>query len=79
MTSSSRLSSWGTTPIRALIRRPSTQAGKPNTVRSPPEGGEDEAIIRMVVVLPAPLDPRKPKHSDGWTWNSMPLTASNEP
>src|ERR1017187_6162766 len=33
----------------------------------------------MVVVLPAPLAPSRPKISPGWTRNETPLTASNVP
>src|SRR5262245_496165 len=36
-------------------------------------------IIRMRVVLPAPLGPRRPKISPGWTTKEMPSEASLSP
>ncbi len=33
----------------------------------------------MVVVVPAPLVPRKPNTSPAWTAKSIPATASNPP
>ena len=38
--------------------------------------GDTQAIMRIVVVLPAPLGPRKPKTSPGCTSKSMPSTAT---
>src|SRR5947208_15582698 len=67
------------TPIRRLMLRPSTHARIPRTVSSPSLGGDELEIIFIVVVLPAPFGPRKPKHSFDLTVKSMPRTASNEP
>src|SRR5436309_4842582 len=67
------------TPIRSLMRRPSIHARIPRTVSSPSLGGDELEIIFIVVVLPAPFGPRKPKHSFDLTVKSMPRTASNEP
>ena len=41
--------------------------------------GDTQVIIRVVVVLPAPLGPRKPKHSPSWTSKSIPSTAVRSP
>src|SRR5687768_3900157 len=49
----------------------------PSTDSSPPEGGQVQEIIFMVVVFPAPFGPRKPKHSRSPTSKSTPRTASN--
>jgi hypothetical protein len=65
--------------MRRLTVRPSTQARRPSTDSSPPLGGDEQEIIFMVVVLPAPFGPRKPKHSSDRTLKSMPRTASKPP
>ena len=55
-------------------------AGSIPRIRSSPEvTGLTEAIIRIVLDLPAPLGPRKPKASPRRTSTSMPLTASKSP
>ena len=41
--------------------------------------GETPAIMRIVVVFPAPLGPRKPKNSPSRTSKSMPATAVRSP
>ena len=48
----------------------------PAMVASPPSGSISVASIRSVVVLPAPLGPRKPKISPSATSRSTPRTAS---
>ena len=45
----------------------------------PAETGDTQAIMRIVLVLPAPLGPRKPKLSPAATSKSMPSTAVNTP
>ena len=61
------------------MRRGSRRTSIPSTVSSPEVTGETQVIIRMVVVLPAPLGPRKPKHSPARTEKEMPSTAVNVP
>ena len=49
-------------------------------IRSSPEvTGLTDAIIRIVLDLPAPLGPRKPNASPLRTSTSMPFTASSSP
>src|SRR4051794_16611230 len=76
LSSVSRVSSWGQTPIRARISGPSLAGSSPRIFRLPPDTGETAAIIRIVEDLPAPLGPRKPKYSPLRTSTSMPRTAS---
>src|SRR5438874_13362854 len=52
---------------------------KPPTVTSPAEGGMKPVIIRMVVDLPAPFGPRKPRTSPLFTVNDTPFTATFAP
>ena len=47
----------------------------PITVSSPSLIGELHAIIRIVLVLPAPFGPRKPNALPGRTSKSTPSTA----
>ncbi len=61
------------------MRAPSTAGSRSRIVSVPSEIGETQATIRMVLVLPAPLGPRKPKLSPGATSKSMASTAVNEP
>src|SRR5437667_12712691 len=48
---------------------------KPQTLTRPDVGARNPVIIFMVVDLPAPLGPRKPKTSPRSTTRSMPATA----
>ena len=73
--SGSRLFSWGMTPRRALIAEGSLFTSMPKTVTVPLVGGMKQEMMRITVVLPAPLGPRKPKHSPSAMATSMPLTA----
>src|SRR3954452_9282725 len=57
----------------------STPAGLPNTLIEPASGRMMSRIMRMVVVLPAPLGPRKPMISRGATSNDRSATTSVEP
>ena len=75
----SSVSCWGTTPIRALIRGPSSTGSMPSTVSVPSVTGETQPIIRIVEVLPAPFGPRKPNDSPGATSKSIASTAVNSP
>src|SRR5688500_7094494 len=54
-------------------------ATRPGAIRAPALGGAVHAIIRIVVVLPAPFGPRKPKHWRSATSKSMPRTAVTSP
>ena len=58
-------SCWGTTPRRARISGPSVAGSMPSTRSSPAVTGDMHAIMRIVLVLPAPLGPRKPNDSPG--------------
>ena len=51
----------------------------PITVSSPSVTGDAQAIMRMVLVLPAPFGPRKPNASPTCTSKSMALTAVKSP
>src|SRR3990172_6364705 len=52
---------------------------KPLTRAVPPEGRSRVHSMLMVVVLPAPLGPRKPKISSSCTWKLTPSTATKSP
>ena len=70
-----RLKQQGTTPSLARITDPLATGSSPRMVSSPPLGGETQPIMRIVVLLPAPLGPRKPVTSPGRTAKDRPLTA----
>ena len=55
---------------------PSRPGSMPSTDSSPPVTGETQAIMRIVVVLPAPFGPRKPNTSPRRTSKSTPSTAT---
>src|SRR5699024_5437252 len=61
----------------ALIWRAWVRGSMPMTRRSPSVIGEAQAIIRIVLVLPAPFGPRKPNDSAGCTSKLMASTAVN--
>src|SRR5579875_2416257 len=79
VSSRSSESSWGTRPSLALIRGPSVEGSIPSTRSVPPETGDMHEIIRIVLVLPAPLGPRNPKHSPRAISKSTPSTAVKSP
>ena len=54
----------------------STPGALPKTVISPESGRMMSRIMRIVVVLPAPLGPRKPRISLGPTSNDRSATTS---
>ncbi len=62
--------------MRDLIRRGSSATDIPKTRREPDVGGNAHEIMRIVVVLPAPFGPRKPKHVCSGTSNEIDRTAS---
>src|ERR1700749_2096066 len=65
-----------------MWRRPSSGAAttsKPATSAVPEVGLVSVQSMLIVVVLPAPLGPRKPKTSPVSTSKSTPLTASKSP
>src|SRR5438552_11090983 len=79
VSSVSRLSSWGTLPMRARMRAPSTFGSRSRIRNVPAVIGETHPIMRIVELFPAPLGPSMPNASPGSTWKSMPSTAVNEP
>src|SRR5579859_275016 len=60
-------------------RASDSPAGRPNSRASPLVGRTRPSRILIVVVLPAPLGPRKPKTSPGWTVRSSPCKAILRP
>ena len=54
-------------------------ASAPNTLIRPPIGFSSVTSMRMVVVLPAPLGPSRPKVSPGWMVRSTSFTATWSP
>src|SRR5262245_28271079 len=63
----------------ALICSVCRYTSKPATVASPDVGCDRPHRMRMAVVLPAPLAPRKPKISPRCTSNVSPSTAVKSP
>src|SRR5258706_473463 len=61
------------------MRGPSPAGSMPRTRRCPEVTGETHPIMRIVVVLPAPLGPRKPKTSPRPTLKSKPSAATRSP
>src|SRR4051812_34279331 len=57
----------------------SSVTSTPPTRTLPEVGSDSPAMIRMVVVLPAPFGPRKPKISPGRTESERSFTAMNSP
>ena len=52
-----------------------SKTSKPDTLTVPLVGGRTPVRMRMVVVLPAPLGPRKPRISPDCTWKLTSSTA----
>src|SRR5689334_25428516 len=69
----------GMNPSRCFAPIGSASRSTPATDTSPAVGRRLPAIIRSVVVLPAPLGPRKPNSSPRGTSRSILSTAVNEP
>src|SRR5207245_3868174 len=69
----------GMKPSEALAASGSRARSWPLMVTVPLVGLSRPAIMRMVVVLPAPLGPRKPWISPGSTERLTPSTAVKEP
>src|SRR5512133_1937358 len=65
--------------MHRLISSRWVRMSRPATVPWPPEGSRSPHSIRMVVDLPAPLGPRKPKISPWRTSRLMRLTATKSP
>src|SRR2546426_4530426 len=76
---SSKLSCCCTTPIRSRIFRPSVRRSWPKIVARPEVGCNRVVSILIVVVLPAPFGPRKPKTSDRSISNETRSTATLSP
>ena len=79
VSSTSRLSCCGTTPKCARICGPFTSGSLPRIVRVPDVLTEVAPMMRIVVDLPAPFGPKKPKDSPFATSKSMPSTAMKSP
>src|ERR1700676_5348101 len=71
--------SWNTRPMRARTASGSRATSMPATDARPDVGLSSVQRTEMVVDLPAPLGPRKPKISPRRTARSLPLTASMFP
>ncbi|VVB66618.1 Uncharacterised protein [Candidatus Gugararchaeum adminiculabundum] len=71
--------SCGTTPILARTNAASSFMSKDATRATPSLGVMSVVSIFMVVVLPAPFGPRKPKSSPFFMRRSMPSTAVKLP
>ena len=67
---------WATYPIRRRTPAGSARRSQPATSASPAVGVSSVVSMRRVVVLPAPLGPRKPAISPRRTARSTPRTAS---
>src|SRR5262245_41837624 len=65
--------------MRAFARSGSRQTSTPPMKAAPAEGRSRPTIILMVVDLPAPFGPRKPKNSPRRTTRLRPLTATFGP
>ena len=77
-----RTSSVGSWKTRPMWRRTSSRwltTSKPLTRAAPDVGSARVQSMLIVVLLPAPLGPRKPKTSPGGTVNDTPRTASTSP
>jgi hypothetical protein len=70
---SSRANSPGRFPTRARTSTLCLCVSRPKTSARPPVGRMNPRSVRMVVVLPAPLGPRKPKTSPSSTSRSTSL------
>ena len=68
--------SSGTRPMRRLISSSRSGMGMPSSSIEPEVGGIRPVSMRMVVVLPAPLGPRKPKKEPRGTLRFSPSTAA---
>src|SRR5688572_5146581 len=68
-------SSSGSTPMRRLMPSRSVSSGRPSIITSPAVGRSRPVSILIVVLLPAPLGPRKPKKRPRATLKVSPSTA----
>jgi len=75
----SLVSAWGMTPITRLTASGSRDTSWPAMMAFPLVTGISVVIMRMSVLLPAPLGPSKPKISPSATSKVMPPTASKSP
>ncbi len=71
--------SWKTSPMRERIPSGSRLTSSPAIDAVPDVGLSSVQSTEMVVDLPAPLGPRKPKISPRFTRRLMPRTASTAP
>src|SRR5665213_2533803 len=79
LTSSYRPKKSGIYPICRLTPIGSLRMSAPLSTAVPAVGSNSVAIIRMVVVFPAPFEPMNPRMSPGWRLNEIPLTAVRPP
>ena len=63
-------------PSRCRSAGASEAQRSPSTSTSPESGSVSPSQISIVVVLPAPFGPSRPKHSPARTSSSMPSTAT---
>src|SRR5487761_2547203 len=77
--SGSKSDSWRTSPIRSRHWRLALRGVAPRTVADPSSGRWNPSRISMVVVLPAPFSPRRPKISPRSTVKLMSSTATSRP
>ena len=75
----SRVLFWVTTPIRRFTPTGSATTSMPATQARPPVGSTSVVSMPIVVDLPAPLGPSRPKNSPPLTSRSMPQTAGTSP
>ena len=71
--------SSGTRPILAFTSRACSGMDRPSSSMLPEVGGARPISMRMVVVLPAPFGPKKPKKLPRGTSRSSPSTAAFVP
>ncbi len=70
---------WDMYPIELLIRSRSPLTSKPSTLPSPEDGARMPQSMRIVVLLPAPLGPKKPNISPFPTSKLIESTAVKSP
>ena len=75
----SSVGSWKTRPMWRRTASRWATTSKPLTRAVPDVGSARVQSMLIVVLLPAPLGPRKPKTSPGGTLNETPRTASTSP
>ena len=72
-------SSWGTTPSSRRAGIGERCTSWPSTLTLPPLGASRPLMQPIVVDLPAPLGPSRPKTSPAWAEKETPSTATVSP